>query len=162
MYIWRVSKVVQELGAGELSQKEQLKYFVAFFALIVVGLNLPIDSDARGWLGRDGFFKWVAYVGVAVIGTTMALWVNLRGDRRQFISRFVALYVPLTIQSLCLVAIGLLLVSVIPDRLPRPAQDSLYKAGWFWDWYWFMLQVVAELLLFSRIAFNLKKVSNAT
>jgi len=160
MHIWQVRKVVRSLRAGPLSEAEQVKYFAAYFLLFALGLSLPIDSDARAWAGRYGFFTWLAYTTVAVAGAVSAYWLNRRGDGKAFVQRFIALFVPLTLQSLALVAFAVAVVSVNPDRLPQSAQAALYNASWLWGWFWFGLQLLAECLLFVRLAVNIRRVSS--
>jgi hypothetical protein len=157
VHLWSVAKVLGALRRG-LSDQENARYFLAFFALVIVGLNLPIDSDARGWLGRDGFLKWVIYCAIAFAGAAAAYAANRKGDRQEFAPRFIALFVPLTVQSLLVVALGLAAAAFIPDRLPESTLNFL-NASRFWDWYWFCLQVLAESLLFVRIATNMHRAS---
>ena len=157
MHVWRVRKVVESLRAG-LSEQEQTRYFLAFFLLIVLDLNLPIDSDARGWLGRYGFLKWLVYSVIAITGAVTAYRANRSGDGHSFVARFIALSVPLTVQSLCLVVLGLIGVSLIPDRLSQSNQSALASSS-FWEWFWFGLRAFVEGLLFVRLAVNMKRVS---
>ena len=159
MLLWQTEKLVQQLREGPLTESEQAKYFIAFVIFAVLGINFPIDSDARGWLGTYGFYKWFAYGIVGIVGVLLAYRTNCKGDSKFFLSRFVSLALPLTLRMLCLMVPPIVLVAFVPDCLPSQMGDALFKASWFWDWFWFALQISIELIFFWRMNVNLSRVS---
>src|SRR5262249_6550774 len=124
MNIWRTQPLVDALRAGPLPEQEQFKYYAAFVMLAVLGWSMPIDSDAKGWLGTYGIVRWAVYAIITILGLLYIFSVNRRHGDTNFVGRVVALSLPVTVQLLLLICLTLVFAAIVPDLLPdRPNQS---------------------------------------
>lgn len=158
MHIWNTQLLVDELRAGPLSEDEQFKYFATFVMLTILGWSIPIDSDAKGWLGNYGFWCWLVYGVIGLMGLVFAYSINRQHDNRHFIIRFVSISIPITIQLFTLMGVVLALAALLPDIFPEGSSRLMTSHGGIWDWFWFSLQILLEMLYFLRITNTIRKV----
>ncbi len=95
MYLWDLEALVDHLRAGRATQKELLKYLLAYLFL---GWSTGAISAGIFALDMQAAISALAVFG----GTVLCYRANSRGDGRDFIVRYLCLQVPLLIRFIVL------------------------------------------------------------
>lgn len=96
MYFWNAKALAEDLKAGRLNQREELKYFLAFMVPISILLEAPF------WLAEEPtpllLIEAVTVIAITVGGILFCYQANRQGDDKEFIKRFVCLSWPITLK----------------------------------------------------------------
>ena len=104
MYFWDTDALVEDLKKGPLSESEQLKYLLFEVGTTAFVMSAPPETAEP--LTLVSAINVLSSVVLAVGGTVWCYRTNAAGDNRDFVSRYLALLVPLTLRLMALLAIG--------------------------------------------------------
>ena len=154
MYLWHTNALVEDLKRGPLPETEQLKYLL--FELVITALAVSIPPDTTEPLTFVSAINILLSVALVVTGTVWCYRTNVAGDNRDFVSRYLALVVPLTFRFMALVALvgfGLLLV------LGRDFVSDLAAPEAPYSWVQTVLGVLMFAAFYWRLQTRIRKVS---
>ena len=127
MYFWRIERLVEDLNRDQISEWEGAKY------LIMIGVVFSIATAPVFSIGME--YSWLDTVSTAIIvaatglGTFYCYRINRRVDDRDFVLRFVCLFVPVTVRLIPVVVLvgiltGILFTESWPgfDALDEPVE----------------------------------------
>ncbi len=103
MYLWDTNALVEDLKRGPLPETEQLKYLM--FALVSTTLGVSLPSDTSEALTLMKTVNVILSVLFVVAGTVSCFRANAAGDNKDFLSRYVALHVPLSLRLLAILVL---------------------------------------------------------
>ncbi|UHA74880.1 hypothetical protein [Paenibacillus sp. 481] len=119
MYWWSTKKLIADFRAGQVSEKQKLKYLITF------ALLHAISAEVLLWLNSEegviyNIYDWITVLTHILLigwGISACYKANVAGDGKHFIERFICLSVPITIRYitiiipiLFLILIGLIVV----------------------------------------------------
>jgi hypothetical protein len=96
MYLWNTKALATELRNGTLTERERMKYYLLFMALLAVVTELPLYSP------EPVTPALIATSVLSIVGTVIGIYVtyhaNRSGDDRDFIARSVCLIFPVGVR----------------------------------------------------------------
>lgn len=100
MYIWKISPLIEQLKTESLSQKDQLKYFIAYSVLTIV------FTDPLLYVGLEyGIYdtvKTLVMILLTITGIVYCYKINKFIDDKDFILRFITLGLPILVRIIVL------------------------------------------------------------
>ncbi len=91
MYFWNIDKLAEDLRADKVSESEQTNYLIA---LQVVGVIAILGHNSSSGSSIPIIFEGV----VTLVAIYIISQLNKAGDNKNFVQRFIALSLPLTIR----------------------------------------------------------------
>jgi hypothetical protein len=125
MYIWNVKALAQDLKAGQVSQKEKMKYFLVTIIVQMLMTSMPAQPS----LQYGDFIRTVIFSIITAIGIVVCYKANSRGDDKEFVERFICLSLPIGVRISLLLFIGLILDIIIATVLqfgPQALEVSIF------------------------------------
>lgn len=113
MYLWNVNRLVDDIRLNKVSETHYKNYYIAssiliFFSYLALTLT-PESKPTEAWA------SFVLQVGLLISWVNAIFKANGGEQGRDFLKRFIALYLPVTIQSLVLfIAIGIVIEALLP------------------------------------------------
>jgi hypothetical protein len=152
MYLWNTEALVEDLKRGPLPEAEQLKYLL--FMLVTTTLSYASTGESRGPFTIVTTANVFLYPVIVAIGTIWCYRANAAGDNQQFVSRFLALIIPLGAKF---VALMLLVGAVLALILGR--ELSTHKDA-FSGWIGIAFGVLVSVMFYWRLRELIVKVSH--
>lgn len=152
MYIWNTNALVEDLKRGSLSELEQLKYFL--LASILSAARTAYPSNAPEPESLSAGAAVLLAVGLVIAGTVWCFRLNATGDNRDFVSRFLALHVPVGVRLfLVIFVLGMILATVMGTEsfMEKVGQPSAFGEVLFAS--------LTALVFYWRIGVAVEKVS---
>lgn len=149
MRFWRVEQLKAEMRAQPLSDREALPYLVVYVALFATASGLP----------NPGFNLWDAIgnllsIMIAIVGTICVYQQNGGIDGRFFLQRYLAIGFVIGMRCLVAIVVGMFALVAILDSLGMFSdQTTLYD---------FVFMVVAEIIIYWRIASHVRDLAEST
>lgn len=111
MYFWSVKRLVEEIRLNKVSETHYKNYYIAssiliFFSYLALTLT-PESKPTEAWA------SFVLQIGLLISWVNAIFKANGGEHGRDFLKRFIALYLPVTIQSLVL----FILIAVVVEGL---------------------------------------------
>ena len=111
MYLWNVNRLVEDIRLNKVSETHYKNYYIAssiliFFSYLALTLT-PESKPTEAWA------SFVLQVGLLISWVNAIFKANGGEQGRDFLKRFIALYLPVTIQSLVL----FILIAVVVEGL---------------------------------------------
>lgn len=111
MYLWNVNRLVDDIRLNKVSETHYKNYYIAssiliFFSYLALTLT-PESKPTEAWA------SFVLQVGLLISWVNAIFKANGGEQGRDFLKRFIALYLPVTIQSLVL----FILIAVVVEGL---------------------------------------------
>jgi hypothetical protein len=125
MYIWNVKALAQDLKAGQVSQKEKMKYFLVTIIVQMLMTSMPAQPS----LQYGDFIRTVIFIIITAIGIVVCYKANSRGDDKEFVERIICLSLPIGVRISLLLFIGLILDIIIATVLqfgPQAVEVSIF------------------------------------
>jgi hypothetical protein len=125
MYIWNVKALAQDLKAGQVSQKEKMKYFLVTIIVQMLMTSMPAQPS----LQYGDFIRTVIFIIITAIGIVVCYKANSRGDDKEFVERIICLSLPIGVRISLLLFIGLILDIIIATVLqfgPQALEVSIF------------------------------------
>jgi hypothetical protein len=91
MHFWNTQALAEELRNGRLTESGKLRYFLAWIALLLLGISGESQRNQPAAESLINAFTAMAFV---MIGVWFCFCANARGDGKDFIGRFVCLSFP--------------------------------------------------------------------
>ncbi len=122
MYLWRTDQLVQDLKANKVTEREQFKYLLVttllYLALLYMYKYASMPRTLLSFLQGD-----VMIIAGMIIPLFVSYKTNKSGDGRDFIVRYIAIGVPLSIKFFIiqLIALPVFLAPVViffPNPVP--------------------------------------------
>lgn len=111
MYIWKIDKLVADLRAGDVSQKEQLKYVLLYTAMSII-FSDPYFLGGAPYNPVDSVTTATTIL-ASVSGIYYCYSANSAGDNRDFFLRIMCIGVPVTIRVLAVFLPANVLVALL-------------------------------------------------
>jgi hypothetical protein len=149
MYFWRIEQLKAKMALAPLSDREVLPYFVVFVALSAAVSYLP-STTYNIWDGLTGLFS----VLLAIVSTVYIYHQNGGAAGQHFLQRYFALGWVVTLRWF-----GPILLAFIAYL------TALEAAGVSSDsttWHNVLFIVVAELVIYIRIAHHVRDLAQRT
>jgi len=152
MYIWKIEPLIDELKLGEVSQKDQFKYALAFSLLTAIASD-PLLTVGIEYTSMDSISSVIMLI-VTIVGLWFCYRVNENADNKDFILRFFTLGLPISIRFIAIftpitvVAVGL--ETFLDPNYDLDAENSvttIYQVG---------LYLVAEIAFYIYFASKLR------
>jgi len=159
LYFWKTSALIQDLAESRVSQREKMKYLLAYVFLSSAALGL---GDERGY--DWPFSRYVEYAGLVVIslvGTYVCYRSNQKGDQLDFIDRFICLSLPVSVRfAVILIPSYFLLFAVRvwfrgPGDPPRAWEDwakSIFVIAFCGVYYVWLQARIGEISIRKALA----------
>ena len=141
MYFWKTKALAEELSKQTLSQKNRFLHLLFFIAIQAVMMELSLYSGLL--LTPLNLTVSVVFVTVAIVGTWFCYHVNQSGDGKDFIARYVCMWLPLFVRiallamaaTMVVVPIGAMVIG--PDYLDSNTWlDAVLLLGFELIFYW--------------------------
>ena len=111
MYILKVDDLIEDLKQGNVSQREQFKYALAFSILMLLVAE-PALSVGFEYSLID-FVSTLSLLVVTVFGLMICFRANERADGKDFILRFFTIGLPVTVRFVAFFVVLVLLLMLI-------------------------------------------------
>jgi len=120
MYFWKVDTLIEEVKNEKVSQKEQLKYVVAFSIIMILASD-PMMSIGRNYSFLDSISSVLMLV-ISIVGVYWCYLTNQKTDDKDFIFRFFTIGFPIGVRF----AVILIPVAIVLGTL-EIMLDGSYK-----------------------------------
>jgi len=111
MYIWNVNRLVEDIRLNKVSETHYKNYYIASSILIFFSyLALTLTPESKL---TEAWASFILQIGLLISWVNAIFKANGGEHGRDFLKRFIALYLPVTIQSLVL----FILIAVVVEGL---------------------------------------------
>ncbi|MFW5431927.1 MAG: hypothetical protein ACKE5Q_03995 [Methylophilaceae bacterium] len=126
MYFWKVDALVKDFKAGEVTQKEQLKYYLAFIVACTLATQLSgyVDTVSNVYDMLSNCLELV----LGVAGIVYCYKINSTGDDKDFIARMVCIGFPVMIRLISVLFPIMVIISVLGEVLSPTRSDSITES----------------------------------
>lgn len=115
MYLWNVNRLVEDIRLNKVSETHYKNYYIASSILIFFSyLALTLTPESKL---TEAWASFILQIGLLISWVNAIFKANGGEHGRDFLKRFIALYLPVTIQSLVLF-IFILIAVVVEGLLP--------------------------------------------
>ena len=152
MYFWKTKVLVEKLKNGALSEKHHFWYLLLFVTINSVIIEMSVyDIQPATIIYMAQSFLLVS---ITIIGTWLCYRTNRNGDNKDFITRYICLWIPIAIRIALLgitalmiyVPLGMFLIE--PEYLESYTWlDALFIVVFVTLFYW---RLNAAMRLISR------------
>lgn len=149
MRFWRIEQLKAEMRAQPLSERESLPYLVLYVALFTLVSGLP-NPDFNLF---DAFESLLSVI-IAIVGTILIYQQNGGINGQFFLQRYFAIGFVVALRCLVVLVAAMLALIVVLDSLGMLEDDT--------TWYDLIIIVVAEMLLYWRIAHHVRDLAEST
>jgi hypothetical protein len=113
MYFWNVKRLVDDIRLNKVSETHYKNYYIAssiliFFSYLVLTLTAE-SKPAEAWA------SFILQIGLLISWLNAIFKVNGGEQGQDFLKRIIALYLPVTVQSLVLfIVVGIIIEALLP------------------------------------------------
>ena len=147
MYIWRTSKLSEEIKDGQISDNEWKKYILTWLVIFTLSLYMMTFIPYNNLTVM--LFELIGTIGVLIFGISITFKTN-KNNGSTFISRFIALSVPLTFR------IGAL--SLLIGVLAGALEENILTTNSV-DWLLAFSAIVIQIIYFWRVNAHLQYIN---
>ena len=121
MFVWNVDGMARALKANDISERQKSHYLVALMVLIIFLITfyriLPptCPTYERSFIDILG---GLIYGFIAINGVLRVFYMNLAGDNKEFLDRFICLALPISVRIMAYFLLIALPVGIIRAFLP--------------------------------------------
>lgn len=110
MYFWKVEQLIEDLKEDKVNSNEQFRYILLLFLLAVIASDPLLVQDVV--LHDLSVYESIGMIVLTVWGINHTYKVNVSGDDKDFMVRFICLGLPVAIR-LFAVVVPLVIVIII-------------------------------------------------
>lgn len=158
MYFWHVNNLVEDFRNDKVSEKEKLKY------TILLGIVVAIISDPIMWI--DSIYSTMDTINLItmIVATTLGTYYcyakNKSGDKKDFITRFICLGLPVGVRLFVFTLPVFILVGVIESEYGIGKQiNKLGKEVYFTTINQVIVAFLFEIIYFAYLGKKLNEIS---
>lgn len=113
MHFWNVNKLIDDLKENKVTESGFKNYYIASSILIFLSyLTLTLTPESSP---TEAWASFVLQVGLLISWLNAIFKANGGEHGRDFLKRFIALYLPVTIQSIVIfLIIGIIIEAILP------------------------------------------------
>ena len=113
MHFWNVNKLIDDLKENKVTESGFKNYYIASSILIFLSyLTLTLTPESSP---TEAWASFVLQVGLLISWLNAIFKANGGEHGRDFLKRFIALYLPVTIQSIVIfLIIGIIMEAILP------------------------------------------------
>jgi len=161
MNFFRDKELAERFAADKVSEREVFYYFLVFNILIIIFTTSTVISILEIKLTLwDQIYDVVAIIST-IIGCTWAYKINISGDDKNFVARFISLSFPIGMKSTIL-----LFILLIPIAGLLIANEEMYNKALLTDntgeALFFGAYFLTLLYFYLRLAYAMKIASRPT
>lgn len=157
MYLWNTTKLASDLKADVVTERDKLNY------LIVAAVLATFGSYALALTGVEGNKLMLVEGGVAIVvtivGIIMCYDMNLSGDNRSFLDRFICMSLPLAIRLVVLMIVIAIPVFVVASAVAGDDFDRYLDDYTVLD---VLVTVAFELIFYWRMRRHIARIAGAS
>ena len=151
MYIWKTEALAEELKQETLSNKDRFLYLLFFVAIQALLVELSVYTGQL--LTPSNVVVSTLFVVISVIGTWFCYRTNQAGDGKDFIGRYVCMWLPLALRITVLATAVMIIIIPIGDVLLGP--EYLESDTWIDK----VILLLFELIFYWRLTVALQSIS---
>ena len=113
MHFWNVNKLIDDLKENKVTESGFKNYYIASSILIFLSyLTLTLTPESSP---TEAWASFILQVGLLISWINAIFKANGGEHGRDFLKRFIALYLPVTIQSIVIfLIIGIIIEAILP------------------------------------------------
>lgn len=157
MYIWKTSKLIDDLKHNRLTSQNFKNYYIANALIAILGMY-AIHLAPR-YNSQSILVEMILSIGILISGINALFTANQRNAGHEFLNRIISLMLPITIKVVILSLILYLLVSGYLHYLDGSLTDPAL-ANPALEWLDTAFSVTVQLVLFWRLYIALKKIND--
>lgn len=159
MYFWNVKALSEDLKTRTMSQREKMKYFLAFMVIgVIVTANFFLSFGSSEEINIILIIEDFITIVITVGGIILCYKANQAGDDFEFIDRFICLSLPITIRLTVLLFISYGIYMIIGYHIFGTRFDDTLERTTIID---FIIVILAEALYYLWIRSYILKISGA-
>lgn len=157
MYIWKTSKLIDDLKHNRLTSQNFKNYYIVSSLLTLFGMYAIRLSPNHNALFAS--IEFAINAGILIIGVNMLFIANQRNAGKDFVNRIISLMLPISIKITVLSSICYILIIAILQFLNNTEQH-LEKMASLVEWQSIIFSISIQALILWRLYVALKKIND--
>ena len=149
MYIWKTTSLATDIKNGDVGEREWKNYYLGLSIIFALSFYLAVLTPRESVV--TVLVETIAIIGILIFGVSITYQSNKGDDGVDYISRMIALSLPITIKLLLLSFIFGLLVGIFGEII------SVSEITF--EWLMVAFTVIIQIIFFWRVNIHIKDIN---